>query len=52
MSDKGLDIRTLVPIKRHEKLLNLFKELIAGDCFTYINDYDPKPLYYQMQAES
>ena len=47
-----LDVRTLIPIKRHEKLLKLFKELPAGDSFVFINDHDPKPLYYQMEAEN
>lgn len=49
---KELDVRTLIPIKRHKKLLRLFKELPAGDSFVFINDHDPKPLYYQMEAES
>lgn len=45
-----LDVRTLIPIKRHEKLLKLFKELPAGDSFTFINDHDPKPLYYEFRS--
>lgn len=51
-TEKELDVRTLVPIRRHGKLLNLFKELPAGESFVFINDHDPKPLYYQMEAES
>lgn len=47
---KELDVRTLIPIKRHEKLLNLFKELPAGESFTFINDHDPKPLYYEFRS--
>ncbi len=39
-------------IKRHEKLLKLFKELPVGESFVFINDHDSKPLYYQMEAES
>lgn len=35
-----LDVRTLIPIKRHEKLLKLFKELPAGESFVFINDHD------------
>lgn len=50
MSEQELDVRTLVPIKRHEKLLNLFKELPAGESFTFINDHDPKPLYYEFRS--
>lgn len=45
-----LDVRTLIPIKRHEKLLKLFKDLPAGDSFVFINDHDPKPLYYEFRS--
>lgn len=45
-----LDVRNLIPIKRHEKLLKLFKELPAGDSFVFINDHDPKPLYYEFRS--
>jgi len=45
-----LDVRTLIPIKRHEKLHKLFAELAAGDSFTFINDHDPKPLYYEFRS--
>lgn len=48
----GLDVQTLIPIKRHEKLLKLFKDLPASDSFVFINDHDPKPLYYQMEAKN
>lgn len=47
---KELDVRTLIPIKRHEKLLKLFKDLPAGDSFIFINDHDPKPLYYEFRS--
>lgn len=47
-----LDVRTLIPIKRHEKLLKLFKKLPVDESFIFINDHDPKPLYYQMEAEN
>lgn len=45
-----LDVRSLVPIKRHEKLLKLFKDLPVGDSFVFINDHDPKPLYYEFKS--
>lgn len=45
-----LDVRTLIPIKRHEKLLKLFKDLPAGESFVFINDHDPKPLYYEFRS--
>ena len=45
-----LDVRPLIPIKRHEKLLKLFKDLPAGESFVFINDHDPKPLYYEFRS--
>ena len=45
-----LDVRSLIPIKRHEKLLALFKELPVGDSFVFINDHDPIPLYYEFRS--
>ncbi len=45
-----LDVRVLVPIKRHEKLLKLFKELPIGESFVFINDHDPIPLYYEFRS--
>ncbi|MBS1747813.1 MAG: DUF2249 domain-containing protein [Bacteroidetes bacterium] len=45
-----LDVRELVPIKRHEKLLKIFKELPAGESFIFINDHDPIPLYYEFKS--
>ncbi|MCO5285417.1 MAG: DUF2249 domain-containing protein [Chitinophagaceae bacterium] len=45
-----LDVRVLVPIKRHEKLVKLFGELPAGQSFVFINDHDPIPLYYEFKS--
>lgn len=45
-----LDVRTLVPIERHKKLLKLFKDLPVGDSFIFINDHDPIPLYYEFRS--
>ena len=45
-----LDVRTLVPIKRHEMLLQMFRDLPKGASFTFINDHDPKPLYYEFRS--
>lgn len=45
-----LDVRVLVPIKRHEKLVKLFGELPAGQSFIFINDHDPIPLYYEFKS--
>lgn len=45
-----LDVRTLMPIERHKMLLKLFKELPVHESFTFINDHDPKPLYYEFRS--
>lgn len=45
-----MDVRVLVPIKRHEKLLKVFKELPVGESFIFINDHDPIPLYYEFKS--
>jgi uncharacterized protein (DUF2249 family) len=50
ITEQELDVRTLIPIKRHEKLLKLFKDLPAGESFVFINDHDPKPLYYEFRS--
>jgi uncharacterized protein (DUF2249 family) len=50
INSQELDVRALIPIKRHEKLLKLFKDLSAGESFVFINDHDPKPLYYEFRS--
>jgi uncharacterized protein (DUF2249 family) len=32
-------------------IFETFDQLGSGDAFTLVNDHDPKPLYYQFQAE-
>jgi len=44
------DVRVLIPIERHKKLLKIFKELPAGESFIFINDHDPIPLYYEFKS--
>lgn len=50
MKIEKMDIRTLPPVKRHQVLLDLFRNLPAGESFEFINDHDPKPLYYSFRA--
>ncbi|HQE12816.1 MAG TPA: DUF2249 domain-containing protein [Flavipsychrobacter sp.] len=47
-----LDIRPYTPTIRHEMFYEAFNEIKSGEAFVFINDHDPKPLYYQMEAES
>ncbi|MEV0660777.1 DUF2249 domain-containing protein [Actinomadura luteofluorescens] len=46
-----LDVRTLVPARRHAQIFDAFGALAAGAEFVLVNDHDPKPLYYQFAAE-
>ncbi|MGB3446968.1 MAG: DUF2249 domain-containing protein [Xanthobacteraceae bacterium] len=46
-----IDVRSLIPAQRHAKIFQLVGELAAGDSFILVNDHDPKPLYYQLEAE-
>lgn len=46
------DIRPFPPTERHEMFYQAFADIKPGEAFEFINDHDPKPLYYQMEAES
>jgi uncharacterized protein (DUF2249 family) len=46
------DIRAYEPTQRHEMFYKAFADIKPGEAFEFINDHDPKPLYYQMEAES
>ncbi|MFF5208896.1 DUF2249 domain-containing protein [Streptosporangium sp. NPDC000396] len=46
-----LDVRRLVPARRHEEIFATFRELPTGMAFVLVNDHDPRPLYYQFAAE-
>ena len=46
-----IDVRMLVPAQRHQKIFQLVEELQSGTAFVLVNDHDPKPLYYQLEAE-
>ena len=46
-----VDVRSLVPAQRHQKIFQLVGELAPGASFVLVNDHDPKPLYYQLEAE-
>lgn len=46
-----LDVRGVPPRWRHENIMTAFHNLKPGEAFVLVNDHDPKPLYYQFQAE-
>jgi uncharacterized protein (DUF2249 family) len=46
-----LDVRNLVPRERHRVIFDKCDHLTRGEAFVLVNDHDPKPLYYQLEAE-
>lgn len=46
------DVRPYPPAKRHDLVFDAFAALNPGEAFIFMNDHDPKPLYYQIEAES
>lgn len=50
-NDPNLDIRSEIPARRHQLIFETWGNLGAGAGFILINDHDPKPLYYQFDAE-
>jgi uncharacterized protein (DUF2249 family) len=51
MSDPQLDVRSQPHGRRHELILSTYQQLTPGDGFVLVNDHDPKPLYYQFDAQ-
>ncbi|MFC6824875.1 DUF2249 domain-containing protein [Halopelagius fulvigenes] len=51
MTERKLDLRDVPPPERHPKIFETFEGLDGGERLTLVNDHDPKPLYYQMEAE-
>ena len=50
-SPNRIDVRQIPPRERHPLIFSTFHKLGAGETMEIVNDHDPKPLYYQMQAE-
>ena len=46
-----LDVRALIPAERHRRIFATYEALAGGGMFVLVNDHDPKPLYYQFDAE-
>lgn len=47
-----VDVRNIIPRERHPLIFSTFDGLAAGESLLLVNDHDPKPLFYQFQAES
>jgi uncharacterized protein (DUF2249 family) len=50
-ADATLDVRTEPPARRHELIFDSYNALAPGEGFMLVNDHDPKPLWYQFEAE-
>lgn len=46
-----IDVRTVQPRERHPRIFAMANALAVGKSFLIINDHDPRPLHYQLQAE-
>ena len=46
-----LDVCSLPPRERHPLIFTKLDSLKPGESLQLINDHDPKPLRYQLQAE-
>lgn len=49
--EKTVDVRTIAPAQRHPLIFGAFENLTPDETFVLVNDHDPKPLFYQFQAE-
>ncbi|HEX6054364.1 MAG TPA: DUF2249 domain-containing protein [Intrasporangium sp.] len=50
-TDPQLDVRSEPPARRHTLILDTYQALTPGAGFELVNDHDPKPLFYQFDAE-
>ena len=50
-TSKVIDVREIIPPQRHPLIFQSYRALEPGESFELVNDHDPKPLYYQFQAE-
>ncbi|HZN46270.1 MAG TPA: DUF2249 domain-containing protein [Ramlibacter sp.] len=46
-----IDVRTIAPRDRHPLIFSTFNSLAAGQAMELVNDHDPRPLYYQFNAQ-
>lgn len=49
--DPVLDVRSEPHMRRHEMIFSSYHQLAPGTAFELVNDHDPKPLYYQFDAQ-
>jgi uncharacterized protein (DUF2249 family) len=46
-----LDVRRTPPREKHPTIFRTFDALPPGTEFVLVNDHNPKPLFYEFQAE-
>ncbi len=46
-----LDVTQIEPRLKHPSIFQHYDNLSAGEAFTIHNDHDPRPLFYELQAE-
>lgn len=51
MTEETLDLRNVPPPERHPMIHEAFEALESGEALTIVNDHEPKPLFYEFQAE-
>lgn len=51
MTATRIDVRTIAPRDRHPLIFSTFNSLAAGQAMELVNDHDPRPLYYQFNAQ-
>lgn len=50
-TDAVLDVRSEPPARRHTLIFDTYHQLAPAAGFVLVNDHDPKPLWYQFEAE-
>jgi len=50
-AEQVLDVRNEPPARRHELIFDTYHGLRPAVGFVLVNDHDPKPLWYQFEAE-
>jgi uncharacterized protein (DUF2249 family) len=51
MAATTLDLRDVPPAERHPMIHDAFEGIDSGEAVRIVNDHDPKPLFYEFQAE-
>lgn len=47
----AIDVRQFASKVKHHAIFSIWNALSPGSAMLIINDHDPKPLYYQLDAE-